>query len=467
MRSRSAPVDRATSADLAFLAMDRGGVPPHVAVLLVLEPGRAPDLAELTRLVGRRVTGVPRLRQRLVRVPPGCGRPVWVDDASFDVGRHVSRITLRPPGDERALLETAMTVVCRRLADDRPLWSVTLVDGLTDGAVALVVVLHHVVADGVGGLAVLADLCDAAGQVAAASRPRPRPSFAALTRDALAGKVDAVRGVPRTWRALRAAMTAAGGLRPPSAQACSLIRPTGTRRRLATVRCDLDALRAAAHGHGGTVNDAVLAAVAGALHHVLRQRGEWVDDLVVAVPVAGRRSTTAARLGNEVSPMLVTVPAIGGAGQRIAAVAADVRARKALATGPAPIALLGPAFRAIARLGGYRWYMNRQRRLHTLVSHVRGPTGPVRFAGARVTRAVPIAVSEAGNVTVSFEVLSYAGTLTISALVDPDRFPDVSELAAALADELAALAADLRPIAPTARGVGPGPPGRPGTTVDA
>jgi WS/DGAT/MGAT family acyltransferase len=460
------PIDRATSADLAFLAMDRGGVPPHVAVLLVLEPGRAPDLAEVTRLVGRRVTGVPRLRQRLVRVPPGCGRPVWVDDVAFDVRRHVSRIVLPPPGDERALLDAAVTLAGRPLPRDRPLWSLILVEGLAAGNVALLVVLHHVVADGVGGLAVLADLCDTARPAAAAPRPRPRPSLAALARDALAGKVDAVHGAPRTWRDLRTAMSAAGGVRPPAVQPCSLNRPTGPARRLAAVRCDLGALRAAAHRHDGTVNDAVLAAVSGALHRLLRQRGERVDDVVVAVPVAGRRSTTAARLGNEVSPMVVAVPATGRPGRRISAVAADVRARKALATGPAPIALLGPAFRAAARLGGYRWYMNRQRRLHTLVSHVRGPTGPVRFAGARVTDTVPIALGEAGNITVAFEVLSYAGTLTISALVDPDRFPEVSALAAALADELAEVSADLGRNAPAARDVGPCPSERAGTTVD-
>jgi diacylglycerol O-acyltransferase / wax synthase len=466
MRSRTGPVDRATPADLAFLAMDRGGASHHVAVLIVLEPGRAPDLAEVTRLVGQRVTGVPRLRQRLVRVPPGCGRPAWVDDAAFDVRRHVSRIDLRPPGDERALLDAAVALAGRPLPRDRPLWSLTLVQGLAGGNVALLVVLHHVVADGVGGLAVLADLCDAAGPVAAAP-PRPRPSLAALARDALAGKVDAARDAPRAWRDLRAAMSAAGGVRPPAVQPCSLNRPTGPARRLVAVRCDLGALRAAAHRRGGTVNDAVLAAVAGALHRLLRQRGERVDDVVVAVPVAGRRSTTAARLGNQVSPMLVTVPATGGAGRRIAAVAADVRVRKALATGPAPIALLGPAFRAAARLGGYRWYMNHQRRLHTLVSHVRGPTGPVRFAGARVTGTVPIALGDAGNITVAFEVLSYAGTLTICAVVDPDRFTDLDALTAALTDELAEIAADLGPNASAGRDVGPGPPGGARTTVEA
>jgi hypothetical protein len=121
--------------------------------------------------------------------------------------------------------------------------------------------------------------------------------------------------------------------------------------------------------------------------------------------------------------MLVAVPATGDVGQRPEQVAAQVRGHKAAAAGPPPIAVLGWLFRPLAALGGYRWYMNHQHRLHTLVSHVRGPAEPVTFGGYPVTSAIPVGVAEGGNITVYFEVLSYAGTLTLSAITDPDHYP--------------------------------------------
>jgi hypothetical protein len=83
--------------------------------------------------------------------------------------------------------------------------------------------------------------------------------------------------------------------------------------------------------------------------------------------------------------------------------------------------------------------MNHQHRLHTLVSHVRGPEQPVTFAGATVAQVIPVAVAEAGNLTVSFEVFSYAGTLTIAAVADPDHFPDLPVLTNGLQAELGLL----------------------------
>ena len=202
------------------------------------------------------------------------------------------------------------------------------------------------------------------------------------------------------------------------------------------VRADIATLRAAAHRHGATTNDAILVAVAGALHQVLMGRGEHVDTLVVTVPVSGRAPAAGPALGNMVSPMLVAVPATGDAGRRLEQVAAQVRAHKAAASGPPPIAVLGWLFRPLAALGGYHWYMNHQHRFHTLVSHVRGPAEQVTFGGSPITSAIPAGVAEGGNVTVYFEVLSYAGTLTLTAIIDPDHFPDPATLTDALRAEL-------------------------------
>jgi hypothetical protein len=134
--------------------------------------------------------------------------------------------------------------------------------------------------------------------------------------------------------------------------------------------------------------------------------------------------------------MLVEVSTSGGVPERIAQVEAAVRAHKKAATGPPPIAILGGMFRLLARLGVYRFYMNHQHRLHTLVSHVRGPAEPMTLGGHQVSAAIPVAVGEGGNTTVYFEVLSYAGVLTIAVIVDPDHGPDLGGLTHLLQSEL-------------------------------
>ena len=235
---------------------------------------------------------------------------------------------------------------------------------------------------------------------------------------------------------------AAGGLHPGRAAPCSLLRATGPRRRLAVVRTDLARVHAAAHRLGGTVNDVVLCAVAGALHTVLIRRGESLESVVVSAPVAIRRSAAVDRLGNRISPMLVAVPGVGDPAERVRQVAAATRIRKAAATDVMPAALIGPVFRAAARLGLVHWYMDRQRQLHTLVTNLHGPDRPLTFAGAAVSDIVPVAIGDSGNATVSFDVLSYAGTLSITVVADADHVPDLPVLVAALQAELDLLAAE-------------------------
>jgi hypothetical protein len=139
--------------------------------------------------------------------------------------------------------------------------------------------------------------------------------------------------------------------------------------------------------------------------------------------------------------MLVEIPTSGAVRERLAQVEAAVRAHKAAATGPPPVANLGGLFRVVARLGGYRFYMNHQRRFHTLVTHVRGPAEPLTLDGHPVTEAIPVAIGERGNMTVSFEVLLYAGMRTITVLVDPEHGPDLDDLTRSLQQELDSLIA--------------------------
>jgi hypothetical protein len=210
---------------------------------------------------------------------------------------------------------------------------------------------------------------------------------------------------------------------------------------MTVVRVDHALLRGAAHRQGATTNDAVLVAVGGALHRYLVSRGELVDPIALAVPVSGRDPARSGAVGNVVGPMLVEVPAHGNVSERLARVDAVVRAHRSAATGPPPIAILGGMFRLLARRGMYHFYMNHQHRMHTLVTHVRGPAEPVTLGGHTVRAAIPVAVGEGGNMTIYFEVLSYAGVLTIAVIVDPDHGPDLDALTHQLQHELNSIVA--------------------------
>ncbi|MEU4541514.1 wax ester/triacylglycerol synthase domain-containing protein [Streptosporangium sp. NPDC023825] len=441
-------IERTGPTDLAMLAMGAcGPVPQQMGALLVLATHPGFDPAAARELLAQRIRSVPRLRQRLLRVPPGCGRPVWVDDPAFDIGSHVRSVLCPAPGNERALLDTATAVVCERLPGDRPLWAAVFVTGLADGATGLVMVVDHVLADGIGGLAVLAELVDETATPAQTATsasfafPRRPPSLSALAVDALRGRLRARPRVSLVWRAARMVASAGDELHPVAAARCSLLRPTGPRRRVEVVRADLAELRAAAHRCGGTVNDALLTAITGALRALLAHRGEAADTLTVGIMVGGRRVAATDRLGNEARPLVVTLPAAGDPPGRLEKVATILAARKERMSGPPVIALLTPLLRGAIRLGLYRWFMRRQRRIHTLVSNVRGPDRPLTFAGAAIRALVPLAVSESGNIPVSFDILSYAGTLTIALIADPDHIPDLPVLVAALRTELADLGA--------------------------
>ena len=438
-RRTGGAVERATPGDVITLAMDVGPLPSQVGAVLRLARIPGDDPAALVRLVAERAAAVPRLRQRLTRSPFGCGPPAWVDDPDADPARHVRLAACPAPGDERALLDLAAGVLTTPLPPDRPLWSAVVVTGLADGSSALLIVLHHVVADGVGGLAVLAALADGAPGPGPLPPVRPAPTRRELVTDATARRLQAIRRLPRTVPSLRPWLRAVRGSRPQPAAACTLIGPVGSRRRYEVVRAETAPLQALAHRYDATVNDAVLLAVTAALGDLLAARHEAVDPVAVGVPVSLRRSTTMERLGNQVTPILVPAPVTGDRPERLQRIADAVRTGRAAATQPPPPGLAAVMWWA-SRLGLLHRYMTHQRLMHTTVSSLHGPDRPITLGGRTVVSIVPLVSAEPGNVRVSFDVLSYAGTLTITAVADPDTVPDLSDLTAALRSELAALA---------------------------
>ena len=120
MSGDGAAIARASSADLAFLVMDIGQAPQQFAVILILERPGDFSLSHLRQLIADRIVALPRLRQKLIKVPPGCGRPVWVDDGDFNIDHHVQAVSCRSPGDQRALLETALAVIMTPLPREAP-----------------------------------------------------------------------------------------------------------------------------------------------------------------------------------------------------------------------------------------------------------------------------------------------------------------------------------------------------------
>ena len=125
--------DRASAADLMQFATGDGRAAGHIGAVLLL--GAAPGfiVAEARRVLGERIRAVPRLRQRLYRAPPGCGRPYWADDPAFDINEHVRQVRCPPPGDERAVLDLAAAQLRVPMPRSRPLWAATFVTGLADG----------------------------------------------------------------------------------------------------------------------------------------------------------------------------------------------------------------------------------------------------------------------------------------------------------------------------------------------
>jgi WS/DGAT/MGAT family acyltransferase len=433
-----------------FLALQGTTVPEQFGAVLVLEPRDTFDVTVAREALSGRVRAVPRLRQRVMRVPLGCGRPVWADDSGFRADRHVAHIVCRPPGDETALLTIAEELVTRPLPLNRPLWAAAIVTGLAHGRVALIVVLQHALADGIGGLAVLGALVDGAPASPPAAFPTPPPSAGRLAADAFRVRLRGAASMPGRIRAV--ATAARRGVRaddPPRASRvgraapCSLLRPTGPRRRITVARAALDDVRTAAHRHGATVNDLLLTAIGGALHTTLRRRGEHIPAVIVGLPVTERRTATTQALGNRFREIRAAVPGDGEPLQRLERVASIMRVRKRSGTG-AGGRVASALVRLIIRLGVYEWYMRRQRYLHTVVTNVRGPGSAQTFCGASIVDILPLAVGGGGNVTVSYAALSYAGTLTVSVTADPGRMPDLALATAALQDEFDQLTAHAR-----------------------
>jgi WS/DGAT/MGAT family acyltransferase len=464
----SIAADRLTALDASFVWAERPGRPAHIgsvatfeAAPLLRRSGRL-RLDEIRRRIDARLDPLPRLRRRLTTAPYDLDRPCWVDDPDFDIARHVTELRLPPPGDDATLRRVAGELMSDVLPRDRPLWDLHLLTGLDGGRVGLVERIHHAMVDGVSGVDLATLMLDLEPDVPAPPSPpawtaAPLPDDAALLSAGLRHLVaDPLRLAEAAARAARhptglarALRTVASGLGPALAEGLaprsSLNGPLLGARRLAWVRTDVAGVLAAGHDAGATLNDVVLAAVAGGLRRLLLSRGEAVPSgavLKAMVPVSLRSAGDHDARGNRVGSVYVPLPiGIGDPAQRLTAVAEGMRRCKSRPEADGMGAVLAaadalPPFAARALTGTFA----HQPFVNLVITNVPGPPFPLYLAGARMLEAYPV-VPLAANLTVGVAVLSYDGSLAITLTADDRACPDVDVLAEGIERSLAQLGA--------------------------
>jgi diacylglycerol O-acyltransferase len=457
--------DRLTPLDVSFLYFEEPTTPMHVGGVAVFrEPADGFDLEQLVELISQRIAFVPRYRQRVRWVPGRLANPVWVDDEDFDVSYHVRRSALPRPGTDLQLAELVARVQSRPLDRSRPLWEMYLVEGLSDGRFAVISKTHHAMVDGIAAVdigQVILDTTPARRDPPADTwRPAPEPSWVELVAGAVAetvrrptAAIDAVRGgIGEVQHTLGRAVSAAGGLLAAahtaarSAPDSPLNAVIGEQRRYATATFDLDDHRRIRKAHGGTVNDVVLATVAGALRAWLLTRGEKVSTSTTVralVPVSVRSADDGGQAtGNRVSSYLVDLP-VGEQSpvMRLHQVSYRMQAHKETGQAVGAEALAGlagfspPTLHALgARVASglsKRWF-------NLVVTNVPGPQQPLYAGEARMLAAYPVVPLAKGQ-ALSIGLTSYDGKVFYGLNADRDAMPDVGVLAQCLGDALGEL----------------------------
>jgi diacylglycerol O-acyltransferase / wax synthase len=463
--------DRLTGLDSSFLHLERDATHMHVAGCSVFA-GEAPGYDELIDTIESRLHLVPRYRQRLAFVPLNQGRPVWVDDPHFKVRYHVRHTALPRPGGDAELKRLAGRVFSQALDRSRPLWEVWLVEGLSEGRFAVLSKTHHALVDGISGVDIATVLFDTSPEPLPVAAPdhdwvaRPLPSPAQLLADALLERTtvpaEVVRGVRATLRGPRTVATrlgralgSVGSLARTGLQAAPSspfnVR-IGPHRRFTWVRADLGQVKAIKNSLGGTVNDVVLAAVAGALGSYMRRHEDPTDDveLRAMVPVSIRADIERGALGNRVAAMWAALPVgvtdpvarlhtiseemreVKQSGQ---AVGAEILTRL---SGFAPPTIMAQAARLQAR----------QRLFNLVVTNVPGPQFPLYLLGRELQAIYPM-VPLAENTALGIAILSYNGQLNFGLVADYDAMADVEVLADELRAAVEELAAAAGAPAPT------------------
>ena len=451
---------RLSAIDASFLFMESPHTPMHSGAVAIFQaPPEGFDHERLVKLINQRLPYVPRYRQRVRDVPFGFARPVWVDDERFDVTFHVRRSALPKPGSRQQLNELVARLMSRPLDRSRPLWEMYLIEGLADGSFAIVSKSHEALVDGLSAVDIAQVMLDPTEEPAVVPvdswRPRPEPTDVELltqafteatTRPAVAVDVvsgavhDLSRVATRVGERAAGIVAAALAVARPSVPS-PLNVPIGEQRRFATVDLVLADVKTIRKTLGGTVNDAIIAVIAGALRSWLMARGVGVaqgDVLRAMLPIsiAVPAAASGHGAGNRVSAILVELP-VGEADpavrlQQISYQLAE-KAEGSQFVGAdaiANIAGFGPP--TLHALGARVVGSTMSGRMYNLViTNVPGPQRPLYAAGSRMLAAYPV-VPLTQNQALSIGLISYDGGVYLGLYADRDALPDLELLATCL-----------------------------------
>ena len=461
-------MERLSSLDAGFLHLESDTQQMHVGSLLVFE-GPVPGYQAFCDHLASCLDAVPRYRQRVRRMPLDLARPAWVDDPHFSLAYHLRHTAIPSPGGDVELRALVGRVMAQRLDVDRPLWEMWLVEGLREGRWAVVTKTHHAMIDGLAGNELMETVLDREpGRTRTPAqpwRPRSTPSRLGLAA-AGAGwlvrlpvevgrSVGSMAGALRSPSdVLRSGVVRANGLAEFGRSAASptsvLNGPLGPHRRWGWARADLADVKAVKDAAGCTVNDVVLAAIAGGFRHYLLQRGERVDDVLVRslVPVSIRTEEHRGRLGNQVTAVFADLPVgVDTAAGRLAAVAAQMNHLKGSGVAVTVDAMMSagdfvPA--TLMTLGARVYAKVGQRVVNTVTTNIPGPQYPLYLLDRRMLEMFPY-IPVAQGVRISVGIVSYDGQLAIGATGDYDAVPDLDVLCSAIEDALRELVAAARP----------------------
>ncbi len=462
--------ERLSALDVSFLYMETPTTAMHVgSVARFAPPDDEPvDYEALCALVSRRIAQVPRYRQKVRWVPGHFANPVWVDDEDFDITYHVRRSALPKPGTDDQLRALVGRLQARPLDRARPLWEIYLVEGLADGRFAIITKTHHAMVDGISAVDIGTLLLDPSPTPREDPEdswvPRPEPSGIGLVAGAITDTlrrptalIDTVRTSAGDARQLAGrALGTLGGIAAVartslrSAPITPLNATIGEQRRFGMAATSLDDYKRIRKTHGGTVNDVVLATVAGALRIWLLTRGEAVvpsTTVRAMVPVSVRTQDQAGDLGNRVSSYFVDLPvgepspavrlhqvsyAMKGHKDSGQSVGADALVRL---SGFAPPTIHSAAARLASGLT--------RRLFNVVVTNVPGPQFPLYAAGAQMIDCYPVVPLAKGQ-AVTIGLTSYNGGVYYGMNADRDSMPDVDVLAGCIEESLGELLASVR-----------------------
>lgn len=463
---------RLTGVDAGFLAMQRVEQPMfNVAFAVLAADGPALTREALREHLRARLDQLPAYRWRVVRVPGDLHRPLAVDDPDFDLDAHVHHVRADAPGADADLDRLVARLAEEPMGLDRPLWRAYLVDGLSGARQAVVLHFHHAIADGSAAMAtfrrVFSDEATPDFADQPAYRPGRLPGRAALVLGGVLGLLAAWLRIPglvvRTVRGVRRlrARRAAGHVVVPAysrGAPWTVLNEAYTTRRV-FVRdtwslADLRALKSAAGARLGvpvTLNDVVLAVVAGSTRRVLLDAGALPErPLLTVVPMGDEPPGTPERQYGNFFWSLTTTLATDVADplERLRTIA------EVTAEGKAHLQALGPGIvrgwldvvppRLVARGAGAVFERLRESSddvdANILVSNVRGPVEPVTLLG-RTVADLHVCGPPSNGVGLNISVMSHGPSLAVSCLAFRDALRDADGFRTALADSLAELRA--------------------------